>query len=184
MYGNSYIQELVKDAAQEARENGLTPTPIRTLDLDHVPPFPFPFLGDYVPDGWTLCESIDPLFVDSSGFGSTGEPALTVDQFIARLRDFQKSGDPYGFAIVETGQFQIYVGVYLPDPRDFTRTGALRPGLRERDAADLIHALMSPELYRLLVVDRGWTPQRYQQWLATTLADQLLADLGGNRRDR
>ena len=50
---------------------------------------------------------------------------------------------------------------------------ALKPGLRERDAADLIHALMSPEVYRLLVGDRDWTPERYQQWLATTLAQQL-----------
>jgi AcrR family transcriptional regulator len=57
--------------------------------------------------------------------------------------------------------------------RSLARTQALRPGLRERDAADLIHALMSPELYRLLVIDRGWTPERYQQWLATILADQL-----------
>jgi AcrR family transcriptional regulator len=53
------------------------------------------------------------------------------------------------------------------------RARALRPGLRERDAADLIHALMSPELYRLLVVDRGWAPKRYEQWLARILADQL-----------
>jgi AcrR family transcriptional regulator len=57
--------------------------------------------------------------------------------------------------------------------RALARARVLRPGLRERDAADLIHALMSPELYRLLVVDRGWPPQRYEQWLATTLADQL-----------
>lgn len=58
--------------------------------------------------------------------------------------------------------------------RSLARAGALRPGLRERDAADIIHALLSPELYRLLVIDRGWTPERYQPWLATTLADQLL----------
>ncbi len=45
--------------------------------------------------------------------------------------------------------------------RALARAGALRPGVRERDAADLIHALMSPELYRLLVVDRGWSPDRY-----------------------
>jgi AcrR family transcriptional regulator len=57
--------------------------------------------------------------------------------------------------------------------RSLARAHALRPGLRERDAADLIHALMSPELYRLLVVDRAWTAERYEQWLATTLADQL-----------
>jgi AcrR family transcriptional regulator len=54
------------------------------------------------------------------------------------------------------------------------RSGSLRPGLKERDAADLVHALMSPELYRLLVVDRGWSPERYERWLTTTLLDQLL----------
>jgi AcrR family transcriptional regulator len=58
--------------------------------------------------------------------------------------------------------------------RSFARAGALRPGLRERDAADLIHALMSPELYGLLVVDRGWRTERYERWLAGTLVDQLL----------
>ena len=45
--------------------------------------------------------------------------------------------------------------------RALSRAGALRPELRERDAADLIHALLSPELYRLLVLDRGWSPDRY-----------------------
>lgn len=57
--------------------------------------------------------------------------------------------------------------------RSLSRAHSLKPGLRERDAADLIHALMSPEVYRLLVGDRGWTPERYEQWLATTLAQQL-----------
>jgi AcrR family transcriptional regulator len=58
--------------------------------------------------------------------------------------------------------------------RSLARAGALRPELRERDAADLIHALMSPELYQLLVVDRAWNADRYQRWLARTLGDQLL----------
>jgi AcrR family transcriptional regulator len=58
--------------------------------------------------------------------------------------------------------------------RSLARAGALRPGLRERDAADIIHALLSPELHRLLVIDRGWKTERYQPWLATTLIDQLL----------
>jgi AcrR family transcriptional regulator len=52
---------------------------------------------------------------------------------------------------------------------------ALRPTLRERDAGDIIHALVSPEVYGLLVVDRGWTPARYERWLTETLEDQLLA---------
>ena len=56
-----------------------------------------------------------------------------------------------------------------------TRTTGLRPGLRERDIADLIHALMSPELFRLLVSDRGWTPDRYRTWLTQTITHQLTA---------
>jgi AcrR family transcriptional regulator len=59
--------------------------------------------------------------------------------------------------------------------RSLARAGALRPELRERDAGDIIHALMSPEIYGLLVVDRGWPPERYQTWLTGTLVDQLLA---------
>lgn len=58
--------------------------------------------------------------------------------------------------------------------RSLARAGALRPELRERDAADVIHALMSPEVYRLLVVDRRWKPERYQDWLTSLLAEQLL----------
>jgi len=60
--------------------------------------------------------------------------------------------------------------------------GVLRPGLSEGDAADIIHALMSPEVYRLLVGDRGWPPERYEQWLSGTLIDQLLPPLEQRRR--
>ena len=59
--------------------------------------------------------------------------------------------------------------------RALARTRALRPGLRERDAGDIIHALVSPEMYGLLVVDRRWPPDRYETWLTETLTDQLLA---------
>jgi AcrR family transcriptional regulator len=59
--------------------------------------------------------------------------------------------------------------------RSLARLGALRPGLRERDAADTIHALASPEVYGLLVFDRGWRDDRYEKWLRSILIDQLLA---------
>ena len=59
--------------------------------------------------------------------------------------------------------------------RSLARAGALRPELRERDAADVIHALMSPEVYGLLVIDRGWPSERYERWLTGILIDQLLS---------
>ena len=43
-----------------------------------------------------------------------------------------------------------------------------------RDAADIIHALASPEVYGLLVLDRGWSAERYETWLRQILVDQLL----------
>ena len=58
--------------------------------------------------------------------------------------------------------------------RSLARAGALRPGLTQRGAADIIHALMSPEVYRLLVSDRGWAPERYEHWLTDILTSQLL----------
>lgn len=61
--------------------------------------------------------------------------------------------------------------------RSLAAAGALRPGLRERDAADLIYALASPEVYSLLVTDRGWSGERYQRWIASLLEDQLLASV-------
>ena len=59
--------------------------------------------------------------------------------------------------------------------RSLARAGALSTRVGERDAADIVHALMSPEVYRLLVVDGGWPPERYEKWLTETLVDQLLA---------
>ena len=64
------------------------------------------------------------------------------------------------------------------------RNGALRPGLGERDAADIIHALASPEVYGLLVLDRGWSAERYESWLGSILADQLLAPSVPRGRNR
>ncbi len=58
--------------------------------------------------------------------------------------------------------------------RSLDRSGALRPGLKERDAADIIHALASPEVYGLLVTDRAWSRERYENWLKSILIDQLL----------
>ena len=51
----------------------------------------------------------------------------------------------------------------------------LAPGLTSAQAAALLSALALPELYRELVIVRGWTPDAYQAWLERTLTSQLLA---------
>ena len=42
------------------------------------------------------------------------------------------------------------------------------------EAADAVWALNSPELYVMLTVERGWTPQRYERWLARSLCQVVL----------
>jgi len=51
---------------------------------------------------------------------------------------------------------------------------ALRPGLELDQAADILWALNHPDLYRLLVGERGWTPQQYEEWLGDVFCAQLL----------
>jgi AcrR family transcriptional regulator len=52
--------------------------------------------------------------------------------------------------------------------------GSLRKGLTEAAAADTLFAIGSPETYRLLTVERGWTPGHFERWFADTLARLLL----------
>jgi AcrR family transcriptional regulator len=52
--------------------------------------------------------------------------------------------------------------------------GPLRQDLSEADAAAIIWSLTSPEIHRLLRVDRAWSPERYSEWLAETLTRTLL----------
>lgn len=100
MFSLATIVDMNKTAGNKAKYHGKRPT-IAKEDgqrLQHIPS-----LGDYRPKGWTL---IDALFVDSSGFGDSSEPALTIDQFYNKV----KAG--FGYAVIEAGQFQVYIGVF------------------------------------------------------------------------
>jgi AcrR family transcriptional regulator len=102
--------------------------------------------------------------------------AATVNARVAPLYRILVSAagsDPDAAALLDELTRQRQTGQRLI-ARSLAGAGALRPEHRERDAADLIHTLMSPEVYRLLVVDRQWKPERYERWLVQTLVDQLL----------
>lgn len=52
----------------------------------------------------------------------------------------------------------------------------LRSDLDLRAATDIVWTLSNEEIYRELVQERGWSPNRYETWMARTLKHQLLAD--------
>jgi AcrR family transcriptional regulator len=51
---------------------------------------------------------------------------------------------------------------------------SLRAGLRVKEAAERYSALLSPELYHLLTVERRWTTRRYASWVTDLLDRDLL----------
>ena len=52
--------------------------------------------------------------------------------------------------------------------------GALSPDLDVERATDILWTLNHPNIWQLLVSDRGWTPDQYEQWCADLACLQLL----------
>src|SRR5258708_3271503 len=50
----------------------------------------------------------------------------------------------------------------------------LRPGLDHRTARDIFWMFTGRDVFRMLVRERGWPSQKYQDWLADTLVQTLL----------
>lgn len=58
--------------------------------------------------------------------------------------------------------------------RDLADGGHLRAGVSVEEARDVLWTYISAEIYELLVMKRGWAPERYSRWVADALAAALL----------
>jgi AcrR family transcriptional regulator len=54
------------------------------------------------------------------------------------------------------------------------QSGQLRPGLDEKEARDLLWTLTGRDLYRMLVVERKWSSERYENWLGEAVVTTLV----------
>ncbi len=59
--------------------------------------------------------------------------------------------------------------------RQLFAAGRARQGLTLDEARRILWMYTSRDVYRMLVIDGGWTPDRYQQWLSETLDATLVA---------
>lgn len=50
----------------------------------------------------------------------------------------------------------------------------LREGMDQATAVDIALTLQSPEVITFLTIQRGWSPDKYEQWLAGALTTELL----------
>ena len=57
--------------------------------------------------------------------------------------------------------------------------GGLRPGLDVERATDVLWTLNHPDVWLLLVGERGWTPEAFEAWFAEVCCAQLLRQPGG-----
>ena len=59
--------------------------------------------------------------------------------------------------------------------------GALDPDLEFSDAVDMTYLSLSPDVHRILTVERGWTADQYEQWLIRSLGLLLRPELRTTR---
>ena len=60
-------------------------------------------------------------------------------------------------------------------------SGKARPGLLPDEARRIMWMYTSRDVYRMLVIDGRWSPDRYQEWLSRTLVEALVAPPSGSR---
>jgi TetR/AcrR family transcriptional regulator, regulator of autoinduction and epiphytic fitness len=83
------------------------------------------------------------------------------------------AADPEVEALSERIWSQFYEN-QLEVVKALHRRGALKKGLGVKRAADVLWTLNHPRTY-LLLLDRGWTPEQYERWLAEITISELLA---------
>ncbi len=104
MFSLSIIHEMNRKAGRRAKSLRLVPVKVQTKEeLRNIPS-----IGNLSPKGFIRTNT---YFVDSSGFGVSGELALTFNQIFSCIKP-----DRY-YAIIEAGQFQLYIGEYFKEER-------------------------------------------------------------------
>ena len=83
------------------------------------------------------------------------------------------AADPEIATLWERGKAQRYAGQSAL-LRIVLGEAGLRAGMGFETAVDILYSLGSPETYRLLVVDRGWSGARFERWYGETLERLLL----------
>lgn len=62
---------------------------------------------------------------------------------------------------------------------DLRELGVLRHDLSLEEGADVLWSLTSYDVYRMLVLTRGWNASRYESWLTDLLVEYLLQPVNG-----
>jgi AcrR family transcriptional regulator len=81
------------------------------------------------------------------------------------------SGDPAG-AVWERSENLRLAGM-VDLVAALSSKATLRRGLTREHAADVLYVLLGPELYRTLVLERGWTERQFATWVERAILRDL-----------
>ena len=92
---------------------------------------------------------------------------------LAVLMQGAQAGEPDLVALVATIRRESYLGA-SGLVADLAARGALRPDLSVEQARDELWLLIQPEMFLLLIGERGWTLDAVQAWFTRTASAALL----------
>jgi AcrR family transcriptional regulator len=124
------------------------------------------------PEVLALRDEPDPVKY-LAGFANVARVVHERIEPVRRMLHSAAPVDPDAAAMLDVIAQQRYAGQGIV-ARALADRGVLRNGLTEDEAHDIIYGLMSPELRNVLISERSWTVDRYEEWLAATLCDTLL----------
>ncbi len=82
--------------------------------------------------------------------------------------------DPEARELYERWRRERLDGMRAGPVADLRAKAAIRDDLTDEEAAALYCVLIDPELYHRLVVDAGWSRDRFRDWLFETFVSQIL----------
>lgn len=95
---------------EPAGEGDLVPyVPIGTEELGSFPPFPFPLLGNILPDG---CEPAGQRWLVQTGKTDGNGLAMECDEFKGSLAGYIRRNPGHGFAVVEEDEGEAVVAAF------------------------------------------------------------------------
>jgi AcrR family transcriptional regulator len=113
------------------------------------------------------------------------DPAKMVDAFARIARELMERSSAIQHVLATAAQVDAEAAELLAEIRRqrhtgqsrivtaLDATGALDPGLDKTEATDIVYALLSPDVHRILTVERGWDADRYERWIARSLRTLL-----------
>jgi hypothetical protein len=82
-------------------------------------------------------------------------------------------------AIERENECSRYEG-QAPTIIQLNQASLLKPNLEEKTARDILWTLTSRDVYRMLVIERNWSSDQYEQWLRQTVHSSLLKEVPAN----